>query len=367
MGNKRIVNVLDVFGKGGGKSGRAMKLIMGLDALGYDQMVIVLNKTEIETHPDIQRAKNVRLEIVEKNRIGYIKAVRKVFGLLNEFKPDVIQVWGKVSSASIVDLYSVFHRRPKYIGTYIADCLYATMSLPERMLHKYSKMRYFAFVGNSQAALDSYGIPKKKQNLIYNGFVPRQVTYRSKEEIMEELELNNVKFIVSMVAVMRKEKDYETFIQCANEMCNQRNDVAFLCIGHGPQLDYYQNRVAMLKQPRIQVLGFRYDVDNYYKASYLTVLCDSESESLSNSIVESMAVGTPVIATNCGGNPEIIRDGESGYLIPHHDIKQLVSIITQLIEQPERRERMAVAAIETIRNKFDIDRMVNEYIELFNR
>lgn len=373
MDKKRIVNVLDVFGKGGGKSGRCMKLIMGLDALGYDQMVIVLNQTEIETHPDIQRAKNVRLEIVEKNRIGYFKAVRKVFGLLNNFKPDVIQIWGKVASASIINMYSIFHRHPKYTGAYIADCLYSTMGFSERMLHKFSISRYDAFVGNSQAALDSYRIPNKKQNLIYNGYVPRQVAYRSKQEILEELELNNVKYIISMVAVMRKEKDYDTFIQCAQDMCNQRNDVAFLCIGHGPQLEHYKQMVADLQQKRIQVLGFRYDVDNYYKASYVTVLCDSVytakmgGESLSNSIMESMAVGTPVLATEGGGTPEIIEDTVNGYLLHHQDVEQLKKFILRLLDSPEDRERLSIAAKETIRTKFDIDRMVNEYIELFNR
>ena len=362
----KVVNVLDVFGMGGGKSGRCMKLIMGLDALGYEQMVVVLNKTEVATHPDIQRAKNVRLEIVEKNRIGYLKAAKKVFSLLNEFKPDVVQVWGKTASASIVDTYALFHRQFKYYGAYIADCLYPTMSLGDKCLHRFTTGLCDAFVGNSQAALDSYRIPKEKQNLIYNGFVPRQVPYRSKEEILSELGLD-VKYIVSMVAVMRKEKDYETYLQCAEEICKERNDIAFLCIGHGPQLEYYQEKVARLKQNRIQVLGFRYDVDNYYKASYVTVLCDTESESLSNSIVESMAVGTPVVATRCGGNPEIITDGESGYLIPHRDVAQLKSRILQLLEHPEERERMSLAAADTIRTKFEINRMVNEYIELFNK
>ena len=368
----KIVNVLDVFGKGGGKSGRAMKLIMGLDAIGYEQMVIVLNQTEIEPHPDIQRAKCVRLEIVEKNRIGYFKAVHKVFRLLNEFKPDVIQVWGKVVSASIVDLYSVFHQQPKYIGAYMADCFYSTMVFFGKMLHRFTLLRFDAFVGNSQAALVSYRIPKTKQNLIYNGYVPRQVEFRSKDEILDELGLD-VKYIISMVAVMRKEKDYDTFIQCAQEICNERNDVAFLCIGHGQQLEYYRQKVADLHQSRIQVLGFRYDVDNYYKASYVTVLCDSVNtakmggESLSNSIMESMAVGTPVLATEGGGTPEIIQDGVNGYLLHHQDVRQLKCYILHLIDHPEERERMSQAAAETIRTKFDIDRMVNEYIELFNR
>lgn len=368
----KIVNVLDVFGTGGGKSGRCMKLIMGLDALGYEQMVIVLNQTEIETHPDIQRAQNVRLEIIEKNRIGYVKAVRKVFRLLNEFHPDVVQVWAPIMSSSIVGLYALTHHKFMYFGTYIADCLYPQFGLFAKVLHAYSRKRCDAFVGNSQAALDSYNIPKRKQVLIYNGFVPRQVSFRSKEEIMADLGID-VKYIISMVAVMRKEKDFGTFLQCAKELCGERNDVAFLCIGRGPQEEMYREKVKAMKEPRIQVLGFRYDVDNYYKASYVTVLCNSiinnfaVGESLSNSILESMAVGTPVLATNYGGTPEIIEHGKNGYLLRHQDVAQLKGLVLQLIEHPEEREKLSAAAEETIRTKFEINRMVNEYIALFNR
>lgn len=368
----KVVNVLDVFGTGGGKSGRCMKLIMGLDALGYEQMVIVLNQTEIATHPDIQRAENVRLEIIEKNRIGYVKAVRKVFRLLNEFHPDVVQVWGPTVSASIIGLYASTHHYFKYIGAYIADCLYPRFGFIAKVIHAYSRKRCDAFVGNSQAALDSYKVPKHKQVLIYNGFVPRLVPFRSKEEIMTELGLD-AKYIISMVAVMRKEKDYDTFLQCAQELCGERNDVAFLCIGRGPQEEMYREKVKAINEPRIQVLGFRYDVDNYYKASYVTVLCNSiinnfaVGESLSNSILESMAVGTPVLATNYGGTPEIINDGKNGYLLRHQDVAQLKGLILQLIEHPEEREKLSTAAEETIRTKFEINRMVNEYIELFNR
>lgn len=370
--SKKIVNVLDIFGTGGGKSGRCMKLIMGLDALGYEQMVVVLNQTEIATHPDIQRAKNVRLEIIEKNRIGYVKAVRKVFRLLNEFHPDVVQVWGATASASITGLYALTHHYFKYIGAYIADCLYPRYGFFGKCLHAYSRWRCNAFVGNSQAALDSYKIPKQKQVLIYNGFVPRQVPFRSKDEIMAELGLD-VKYIVSMVAVMRKEKDYDTFLKCAEELCRERNDVAFLCIGRGPQEEFYREKVKALNEPRIQVLGFRYDIDNYYKASYVTVTCNTimksgaVTESLSNSIVESMAVGIPVLATNAGGTPEIVKDGVNGYLIAPYDTAQLKSYILQLIDNPDERERLAKAAEETIRTKFEINRMVNEYIALFNK
>jgi len=369
---KRIVNVLDIFGTGGGKSGRCMKLIMGLDALGYEQMVIVMNQTDIETHPDIQRAKHVRLEIVEKNRIGYLSAVRKVFHLLNEFHPDVVQVWGPSVSASMTGLYALTHRYFKYIGAYIADCLYPRYGFLGKCLHTYSRWRCDAFVGNSQAALDSYKIPKHKQVLIYNGFVPRQVPFRSKDEILAELGLD-VKYIISMIAVMRKEKDYETYLQCAEELCKERDDVAFLCIGRGPQEEFYREKVKKMNQQRIQVLGFKYDIDNYYKASYITVTCNTimksgaVTESLSNSIVESMAVGTPALATNAGGTPEIVEDGKNGYLLNAYDVEQLKSKIIYMIEHPVERERMSVSAMETIQTRFDIDRMVNEYIELFDK
>lgn len=361
----RVVNVLDIFGKGGGKSGRCMKLVMELDRLGYEQMVIVVNKTEIEPHPDIFKAKHVQLCEIEKNHVGTCKALKKIFALLNQFHPDVVMVWGKTVSSTIVGLHSIFHHYYKYIGAYIADLQCGELNGWGKLVHAYSKRRCDAFVGNSNAALENYGIPLPKRYVIYNGFVHRSVEERSRQDIMDELGLN-VKYIISMVAVMRKEKDFETYIECAAAICKEREDVAFLCIGHGPQLEYYQKKVASLNEKRIRILGFRYDVENYFRASYLSVLCDTASESLSNSIVESMAMGTPVLATNCGGTPEIISDGENGVLLDYRNPQQLKHQIEQLISHPDKRDSMSQACVETISKKFEIQRMTEEFISVFN-
>lgn len=361
----KIVNVLDVFGKGGGKSGRCMKLVMDLDRMGYEQMVIVINKTDIETHPDIYKANHVDLQIIEKNNIGLRKSIKKIFNLLNEYHPDVVMVWGKTVSSSLIGLYSLFHHDFKYIGAYIADTQCGELNAFGKAVHAYSKCRCDAFVSNSIAGLDNYGIPQAKRNVIYNGFVHRDVPERNKEEILDELGLN-VKYLITMAAVMRKEKDFNTFIDCAEQICKERDDIAFLCIGHGPQLEYYQDKVRAISQDRIRVLGFRYDIENYFKASYLSVLC-SASEGLSNSILESMAMGTPVLASQLGGTPEIIDDGINGLLLNPKDVKQLKQYIEDLLADPARRNAMSEACLKTVATKFGIRRMTEEFIALFNK
>lgn len=368
----KIVNVLNVISKDGGKSGRCIKLVWGLEALGHEQLVIAINAAEYDVHPDFSAAKNVRFEVADRKRIGYIKTIHRVFRLLNEFKPDVVVVWGTGPASVITSLFALKHRYFKFIGAYIADCLYPRTDLLSKCIHCYSIRRYDYFVGNSQAALDSYKIPKQKQQLIYNGYVPRDVPFRSKEEICREIGLD-VKYIISMIAVMRKEKDYETFINCAEEVCKERNNVAFLCIGNGALEEELRQKVTNMHQNRIQVLGFRHDVDNYFKASYLTVTCNSimkngaVTESLSNSIVESLAVGTPVLATNCGGTPEIIQDNVNGFLLLPYDVQQLKTYILYLLDNPDERERMSITAVDTVRTKFGIDRMVHEFEALFKK
>ena len=89
-------------------------------------------------------------------------------------------------------------------------------------------------------------------------------------------------------------------------------------------------------------------------------------EGISNSIMESMAWGVPVIATNNGGTPEIIEDGINGKLIDVQSPESLSDMITGLIDHPVLLKEMGEKALQTIKDKFLLQRMTSEYIELYN-
>lgn len=105
---------------------------------------------------------------------------------------------------------------------------------------------------------------------------------------------------------------------------------------------------------------------SYYRLFTVKVL-SSTMEGLSQSLLEAMALGVPVIATNASGNPEVISDGENGFLFEDEDVKGLADAITQLYHNPSLRgefsEKGKITALET----FSIENTVAGYEQLFNR
>jgi len=98
--------------------------------------------------------------------------------------------------------------------------------------------------------------------------------------------------------------------------------------------------------------------------STLSVL-PSLSESFSNSLLESMAAGLPVVATNVGGNPEIVQDGETGLLVPPRDPAAMADAIIRVLEAPEMAKRFGVAGRERVMKHFSLETVIRRTSELY--
>ena len=87
---------------------------------------------------------------------------------------------------------------------------------------------------------------------------------------------------------------------------------------------------------------------------------------ISNSVLEYMAAGKPVIATDLGGTKELIINGETGLLVKHREIDELVNNIEYLLDHPRVAREMGNAGRERIKTEFSLERMVQSYIRLYN-
>jgi len=117
-------------------------------------------------------------------------------------------------------------------------------------------------------------------------------------------------------------------------------------------------------QERVFLLGFRDDVPEIMKAIDVLVL-PSLWEGFGLVLVEAMAAGKPVIATNVSNLPEIVEDGKVGYLVPPQDSQQLAQALQRLIECPDAVHVMGQRAQQHVREYFTIDRMLDEIENLF--
>jgi glycosyltransferase involved in cell wall biosynthesis len=114
----------------------------------------------------------------------------------------------------------------------------------------------------------------------------------------------------------------------------------------------------------VRFLGEVRDVPALLARGSVLVL-SSLTEGISLTLLEAMARGLPVVATRVGGNPEVVVDGETGYLVASRDPSQLAARLVQLVENPEIARDMGRRARERVVEHFEVSRMISRYEELY--
>jgi glycosyltransferase involved in cell wall biosynthesis len=114
----------------------------------------------------------------------------------------------------------------------------------------------------------------------------------------------------------------------------------------------------------VRFLGFRLDIAELLQAMDVFVL-SSRSEGLSLTLLEAEAAGLPIVATRVGGNPEVVRDGESGFLVPSEDTAGLAAALAQLLQNPGLRARFGARGRELYHDGFTLQAMVTGYTQLY--
>jgi glycosyltransferase involved in cell wall biosynthesis len=208
----------------------------------------------------------------------------------------------------------------------------------------------------------------EKVEVIYNGLdlSTFEETSFNRKGIRKELGLQDHVPLVGMIANFNFEiKGHGFFIGAAKKVLEKVSDVEFLLIGDG----YLQNRYKEMAQAlgvgkKIHFLGKRNDIPTILSDLTISVL-SSTSEGLSNVILESMAVGKPMVATNVGGSPEIVMDGITGYLVPPSNTQAMATAIIQLLQDPNKAITMGAAGQKLVREKFGTRAMVESYENLY--
>jgi glycosyltransferase involved in cell wall biosynthesis len=358
MKNMKLFFLLDYFGLGG-KERRSLQLIKELNNRGYNDIHIILFDNIVE-YADILQHLNVSIHILDRKSSRDIAVCFKLIKLIRKQKPDTVLSWSIMGSfwLNFISFFIKFN----YISAYVAN-IAPIEGLISEISVKLSIIRCKYIIGNSQAGLKAYNIPLKKQKLIYNGFdferldkIEPSTTVRQKFDI-------TTKYVVTMVARVVKQKDYQTFINAAKLLLSERDDITFLCVGSGDLTDFYQQQLTDKELTKIRFLGGINCVEDIINAANICVLC-TYGEGISNFILESMAIGKPVIATNVGGTPEIVQDKITGYLIAKENPEKLKYYINQLLNDKKLCKQMGNAAKEIVKNKFTLNRMCDEFIEI---
>ena len=135
--------------------------------------------------------------------------------------------------------------------------------------------------------------------------------------------------------------------------------------GEGPLRGALEEQIARLGLgDRVRLLGQRSDIERIFAALDVFVLC-SRSEGMSNTILEAMASGTPVVATRVGGAEELVEDGRTGLLVPREDTPALAGALARLADDAVARCEMGFASRIKAETEFSLQRMLHDYDRLY--
>jgi glycosyltransferase involved in cell wall biosynthesis len=209
------------------------------------------------------------------------------------------------------------------------------------------------------------GVEMGKMQTFYNGvdLARYEVGDSAKLKARRKLGIKEDNFVVGTVSWLRPEKDVQLLLSAMSEISREVENLTVLIVGGSrgfestrESLERYCRETGLIA--KTVFAGFTRDVRDYVQAMDVACLTPSLNEGLSNAILEKMAMGKPVIATDVGGNAELVVDGITGFIIPPGDKDALVRCISILYKDPKRRESMGIKARKRVEEYFTLDKMI---------
>jgi len=213
-------------------------------------------------------------------------------------------------------------------------------------------------------SVKSIGISEKHIKVIYNGTPSEKYQHIDSERVESLRRRYQIKSGEVVIGCVARYKKQAQLLQALNEI-QQPIHVLFVGIEEQPELRAIQNQWSV--PHRVHYAG---SVDNsevlqHYLLFTMNIL-PSTIEGLSQALLESMALGVPVIATNIGGNSELIQDGVNGFLFENGDVATLSNQIQRIIDDSALRESFSKAGKKTALQDFSLEKMLDRYEAFFS-
>lgn len=187
----------------------------------------------------------------------------------------------------------------------------------------------------------------------------------AREAVRAELGLRPDDVAVTCVAEFTPRKNHDQLIAAWTEVVRKSQASHLILVGGGRLREHFERRVQRCAIPNVRFLGFRRDVPTILQASDVLVLV-SRHEGLPRSVLEAMAAGLPVVATDVRGNRDLVEDGVNGLLVRVGDVQGLAEALLRLARDPELRRRMGAAGRDKVTD-YSLDRVLDEMAAIYRR
>lgn len=278
-----------------------------------------------------------------------------------------------------VDLVHVNNYRSAPFGLFVSRWARVPCVCHVRELIASKKIRQYRLVSSDgmiavaeavSRGLISGGIPPDRVTVIHSGIELHQAPPDAETLVLRErLGISPRDPVLGIVAHILPHKGYDDLVQGLALLQEKLPNVKCLIVGSAPRERYLQRLLQLAERlsvrDRLIVVGFQEDVVPFLHAMDVFVL-PSRTEGLPITILEAMAAGKPVVATAVGGIPEVIRDGETGLLIPPCDPGRLAECVIQLLEAPTLAKTMGDAGRAWVERTFPLEQEAKQTCALYH-
>ena len=206
-----------------------------------------------------------------------------------------------------------------------------------------------------------YKIPDNQLTIVHNGIEVGKFLDNTEKA---DLPVEENSTIITCIAEFHPRKGHKYLLDAFRELQLKIPNIHLILIGEG-ELEY-ELKAKYGDIPNVHALGWRDNIPQILKASDIFIL-PSLKEAFGLVILEAMASGVITIATDTGGTVDIIKNGETGYLIPSADSNKIIETIFTILQNPDKKRQIELAALERVQKEFTAEIMTDKTIEVYNK
>ncbi|MGB8543307.1 MAG: glycosyltransferase [Candidatus Acidiferrales bacterium] len=365
----RVLHVLNRFATGGTEH-VVLKLVGGLNGAIFEQRLAALRG--MDSAIDQNRIPGGQLLLQGRNDTGFELMLFRLARVMRAYRPHIVHSrnWGAIEAIPAARLAGVPIAIHSEHG-YELDML-AGLPTRRRLFRRAAYSMASAVFAVTRELRDFHAhqawVSPDRIRVIYNGVDTRrfQPQPHMRFSLRQKFGLPQSRFIVGTVGRIVDIKDHPTLLRAIEIMLRGGVDAHALIVGSGPELERNQQLVrdSSALSGRVTFIGSSDEVPELLNAMDAFALT-SISEGMSNTLLEAMASGLPVVVTSVGGNPEVVVEGSTGCLFQPRDAETLASRLALLASQNNLRSSYGAEARERVVTSFGLERMLDDYSQLY--
>lgn len=356
MKSYRVIHF--VSGGGAGSTKVAMALAFGHKETNKFEPILIFRRKKKRDPSLINEIRTQGIPFAEVANKPKFLTIYQLVKLIKKYNPQILvahgyseHIWGRIAAilAKVPIIIQVEHNTEKYKPQHFWE---------SRLLSKYTHKIICVSYGVKEY-LVSLGFSPKNLQVIYNG-IQVQNYFSNQELPLLKRQLN-----IIMIARFARQKDHTTLIKATHQLLEYPLNVLLVGGGKNAYRKKCEELVQKLGlQDKILFLGKRTEIPELLAQNQIFVL-STHYEGFGLVVVEAMIAGCIVIGSNVAGVSELIKDGETGFLVPPNDPITLAEKIKFIVNNPDLSAKIAKAGQEYAMENFNLERMIHEYEELF--